>query len=127
MLAASNPELTRSVILLAAGGKIQPKPEAGHALAVLLNPASSDAEVLAIMPFFVSKPEDSARIWALLKASRAPEAGPVEKQAAEATPLDAWWAPPGQTRYLILQGAEDQSRLLRTARRSKRSWAIAQR
>ncbi|UVC14456.1 alpha/beta fold hydrolase [Mesorhizobium onobrychidis] len=108
MLAASNPELTRSVILLAAGGKVQPKPAAGHALAVILDPASSDAEVLAAMPYFVSNPEDSARIWALFKPSRAPEAGPIERRAAEATPLDAWWAPPGQTRYLILQGAEDQ-------------------
>ena len=28
--------------------------------------------------------------------------------AAEATPLEAWWAPPGKTKYLILQGADDQ-------------------
>ena len=32
----------------------------------------------------------------------------MEKAAAETTPLNAWWAPAGQTRYLILQGAEDQ-------------------
>jgi pimeloyl-ACP methyl ester carboxylesterase len=108
MLAASHPEVTRSVILLAAGGKVQPKPAAGHALEVLLNPASTDAEVLAIMPYFVSNPADSARIWGLFKPCRAPAAGPIEKAAAEATPLEAWWAPPGQTKYLILQGAEDQ-------------------
>jgi pimeloyl-ACP methyl ester carboxylesterase len=108
MLAASHPDLVRSVILLAAGGKVPLKPAAQHALEVMFNPASTDAEVLAIMPFFVSNPANSARIWDTMKASRAPGAAAIEKQAAESTPLDVWWAPPGKTKYLILQGAEDQ-------------------
>jgi pimeloyl-ACP methyl ester carboxylesterase len=108
MLAASHPDLTRSVILLAAGGKIQPKPAALHALEVIFNPASTDADVLAIMPYLVSNPADSARVWALFKPARDPGAGGIEKAAAESTPLSSWWAPPGQTKYLILQGAEDQ-------------------
>jgi pimeloyl-ACP methyl ester carboxylesterase len=108
MLAASHPELTRSVILLAAGGKIQPKPAAFHALEVIFNPASTDAEILAAMPYFVSDPAESARIWTLFKPSRAPGAADIEREAAESTPLTAWWAPPRQTKYLILQGAEDQ-------------------
>jgi pimeloyl-ACP methyl ester carboxylesterase len=108
MLAASHPELTRSVILLAAGGKIQPKPAAARALRVVFNPASTDAEVVAVMPYLVSNPEDSARVWKLFKPSRDPAAGAIEFAAAEATPLKDWWAPPGQTKYLILQGADDQ-------------------
>ncbi|HEV3300450.1 MAG TPA: alpha/beta hydrolase [Planctomycetaceae bacterium] len=108
MFAASHPELTRSVILLAAGGKIQPKPVAARALRVVFNPASTDAEVVAVMPYLVSNPADSARVWALFKPSRDPAAGGIEFAAAEATPLKAWWAPPGQTKYLILQGADDQ-------------------
>ena len=116
-----NPELARSVILLAAGGKIQPEPAAAHALQVLFDPASTDARVLAIMPYFVSKPEDAARVWGMLKPSRAPGGGPIEQSAAQATPLTAWWAPPGQTKYLILQGAEHQSRLLKTAFSFRRS------
>jgi pimeloyl-ACP methyl ester carboxylesterase len=108
MLAASHPELTRSVILLAAGGKIQPKPAAAHALGIIFNPASTEADILAVMPFLVSSPADSARVWALFKPSLDPRAAGVERAAAEATPLEAWWAPPGQTKYLILQGAEDQ-------------------
>src|ERR1700722_18868211 len=72
MLAASHPELTRSVILLAAGGKIQPKPAAARALRVVFNPASTDAEVVAVMPYLVSNPEDSARVWKLFKPSRDP-------------------------------------------------------
>ena len=104
MLAASHPDLTRSVILLAAGGKIQPKPEAAHALMVMFNPASTDADVMAIMPYFVSNPANAERVLAMMKPSRDPAAGPIEKAA----PLETWWAPPGKTKYLIVQGAEDQ-------------------
>jgi pimeloyl-ACP methyl ester carboxylesterase len=108
MLAASHPELTHSVILLATGGKIQPKPAAAHALQIIFNPASTDAEVFAAMPYLVSNPADSARVWKLFKPSRDPGAAAIELAAAEGTPLKAWWAPPGQTKYLILQGADDQ-------------------
>jgi pimeloyl-ACP methyl ester carboxylesterase len=62
MLAASHPELTRSVILLAAGGKIPPKPAAFHALEVIFNPASTDVEILTAMPYFVSNPAESAHL-----------------------------------------------------------------
>lgn len=108
MLAASHPQSVRSVILLAAGGKVPPKPDAQRALMVMFNPASTDKEVLAVMPYFVSNPADSARIWALIKASRAPQAAAIEGAAAKSTPLNAWWAPPGSSKYLILQGADDQ-------------------
>jgi pimeloyl-ACP methyl ester carboxylesterase len=108
MFAASHPDLTRSVILLAAGGKIQPRPAAYHALMVIFNPASTDAEALAVMPYLVSSPADSARIWKIFKPSRAPGAAGIEREAAESTPLKTCWAPPGKTKYLILQGAADQ-------------------
>jgi pimeloyl-ACP methyl ester carboxylesterase len=127
MLAASHPELTRSVILLAAGGKIQPKPAAFHALEVIFNPASTDAEILAAMPYFVSDPAESARIWALFKPSRAPGAADTEREAAESTPLTAWWAPPGKTKYLILQGAEDQIAPPENGMELKANWAIGRR
>ena len=108
MFAASHPELTRSVILLAAGGKIQPKPAADHALMVIFNPASTEAEVLAVMPYLVASPTDSARIWKIFKPCLSPGAAGIEREAAESTPLKTWWAPPGKTKYLILQGADDQ-------------------
>ncbi|MBY5440253.1 alpha/beta fold hydrolase [Rhizobium leguminosarum] len=108
MLAASHPKLTRSVILLAAGGKFQPAPPAAKALGIIFNPASTDADILAVFPFLVSNPADSERVWKLFKPSLDPGAAAIEKAAAESTPLDAWWAPPGETKYLIVQGAEDQ-------------------
>lgn len=108
MLAATHPELTRSVILLAAGGKIPPKPAAARAVRIIFNPASSESDILAVMPYLVASPADSARVWNLFKPSLAPGAARIEMAAAEATPLTAWWAPPGQTKYLIVQGANDQ-------------------
>jgi len=108
VLGSSHPELTRSVILLAAGGKVPPKPPAARALSVIFDPVSSDAEVLGAMKYMLANPADAARVSQILKSCRAPEAAAIEKTAAEATPLTAWWAPPGQTKYLILQGAEDQ-------------------
>ena len=108
MFAASRPELTRSVILLAAGGKIEPKPEAAHALGVIFNPASTEADVLAVMKYLVANPADSARVWAIFKPHLDRGAAGIEAAAAKATPLEAWWAPPGKTKYLILQGADDQ-------------------
>lgn len=107
MFAASHPELTRSVILLAAGGKIQPKPDAAHALGVIFNPASKEPDILAVMHFLVANPADAARVWGMFKPSLDPRAAAIEGAAAKATPLEAWWAPPGKTRYLILQGAND--------------------
>jgi pimeloyl-ACP methyl ester carboxylesterase len=107
MFAASHPELTRSVILLAAGGKIQPKPDAEHALQVIFNPKSTETDILAVMKYLVANPADSTRVWAIFKRSLDPGAAAIEYAAAKATPLEAWWAPPGQTKYLILQGAND--------------------
>lgn len=106
--AASYPELTRSVILLAAGGKIPPRPEAVRALQTVFDPRSTDEQVLAAMPYFVANPADGPRVWANFRSARDPSAAAQQEAAARASPLGEWWAPPGNTRYLILQGAEDQ-------------------
>jgi pimeloyl-ACP methyl ester carboxylesterase len=108
LVSASHPELTRSVILLAAGGKIPPEPAAMEAMGIIFNPTSTDAEILAVMPYFVSDPAQSDRIWAIFKPSRATGAAVAEDEAMKSTQPEAWWAPPGDTKYLILQGAEDQ-------------------
>jgi pimeloyl-ACP methyl ester carboxylesterase len=108
MIAMSHPELTRSVILLGAGGKVPLQPAAERALTTFFTPTTTDAEMLEALKFFVANSADTARVWAIIKPSRAPGAAGIERKAAEATPLNTWWAPPGQTRYLIVQGANDQ-------------------
>ena len=108
-LAADRPELVRNVILLAAGGKVAPKPPAQHALQTIFNPKSSDAEVLGAMKYMVGNPADVGTVWKILKPSRAPRAAGIERTAAENTPLKDWWAPPGNAKYLVLQGTDDQA------------------
>jgi pimeloyl-ACP methyl ester carboxylesterase len=107
-LAADRPELVRSVILFAAGGKVPPKPPAGRALVTIFTPASTEAEVLEAMKYFVGNTEDVGMAWQILGPCRAPGALGVVRTAAENTPLHDWWAPPGQAKYLVVQGTDDQ-------------------
>lgn len=109
MLAADHPELVRSVILFAAGGKVPPKPPAEQALATIFNPASSEPEVLEAMKYMVGNPSEIPMAWQILKPSRAPTAAGIEGKAAKDTPLNEWWAPPGEAKYLVLQGTNDQA------------------
>jgi pimeloyl-ACP methyl ester carboxylesterase len=109
MLDADHPELVNTVILFAAGGKVEPKPPAQAALKTIFNPASTDAEVLNAMKYMVGNPAEVGPVWKVLKPARAPQAAGIEYQAAESTPLKDWWAPPGKTKYLVLQGTKDQA------------------
>jgi pimeloyl-ACP methyl ester carboxylesterase len=108
-LAADHPELVRSVILFAAGGKVEPKPAAEKALITIFTPTSTEAEVLAAMKYMVGPAENVQMAWQILKPCRAPEAAGLERTAAENTPLKDWWAPPGKAKYLVLQGTDDQA------------------
>jgi pimeloyl-ACP methyl ester carboxylesterase len=108
-LAADHPGLIKTVILLAAGGKVPPKPDAQKALQTIFNPNASDSEYLAAMYYMVGDPEDSEIAWQALKPSRAPQAAPIQAATAKNTPLEDWWAPPGDAPYLVLQGTHDQA------------------
>jgi len=108
MLAADHPELVRSVILFAAGGKVQPKPPGEHALRTIFNPASTDAEILKEMKYMVGNPAEIPMAWRAIKPCRAPQAAGLQRTAMEATPLNDWWAPQGTANYLVLQGTAHQ-------------------
>jgi pimeloyl-ACP methyl ester carboxylesterase len=107
-LAADHPELVHSVILFAAGGKVPPAPAAELALKTIFNPAATDAEILAAMKYVVSDPKDIPMVWKLIKPCRAPQAAGIQRTAMDNTPLHEWWAPPGQSKYLVVQGTDDQ-------------------
>jgi pimeloyl-ACP methyl ester carboxylesterase len=109
MLAADRPDLVRSVILVAAGGKVNPAPPAEQALGIIFNPKSADPEVLGAMSFMVGDPKDGPAVWKVLKPSRAPAAAGIQAAAAKSTPLEDWWAPKGTSKYLVLQGTNDQA------------------
>ena len=107
--AADHPDLVRTVILLAAGGKVPPQPEAQQALRTIFDPNAGDAEYLDAMRYMVGDPADVETAWAALKPSRAPLAAPLQAGTARNTPLEDWWAPPGEAPYLVLQGTHDQA------------------
>lgn len=108
MFAAAYPDLTRSVILLAAGGKVPPGPDAMQAFLTAMDPKATEEQVLAALPFFVADMNKAPGVWATFSSARDASYGAMQEAASKATPLADWWAPPGETRYLILQGAEDQ-------------------
>ena len=109
MLAADHPELIRSVILLAAGGKVPPTPEADAALKVVFSPTATEEEYLAAMLYMVGDPKDVKMAGEILKQSRAQGAGAIQYKAASTVSLDAWWAPAGNFQFLALQGSDDQA------------------
>jgi len=109
MLASDHPELVKGVILLAAGGKVAPTPEAQKALASIFDSRTSEADYLEAMQYMVGDPADKALAGEALKQSRAPNAGPIQRAAGMSAKLTDWWAPAGQAPFLILQGANDQA------------------
>jgi pimeloyl-ACP methyl ester carboxylesterase len=108
-LAADRPELVRGVILVSAGGKVEPGPEAQRALVTLFTPTATEAEVLDAMSWMVGARENAARVWDRFKVDRAPAAAAAQMAATQATPLGEWWSPPGDVPYLVIQGMNDQA------------------
>jgi len=74
---------------------------------VIFNPASTERDISAVMNYLVANQADAARVWGIFKTSLDPRVAGIQAAAAKATPLNAWWAPPGKTKYLIVQGAND--------------------
>src|SRR5262249_24040990 len=98
MVAADRPDLVRSAILFAAGGKVAPKPPVEAPLSTIFNPASTEDEVLAAMKYIVGPADDVQKAWQILKPCRAPEASGIQNTAMRLTPLNDWRAAPGQTK-----------------------------
>jgi pimeloyl-ACP methyl ester carboxylesterase len=108
-VAADRPEVVRGVILVAAGGKVAPRAEAQQALMTLFTPTASASDVLDAMRWMVGSPENASDVWERFKGDRAPGAAAAQMAAAQATPLDDWWAPPGDVPYLVIQGLKDEA------------------
>jgi pimeloyl-ACP methyl ester carboxylesterase len=108
-VAADRPDIVRGVILVAAGGQVAPGPEAQKALMTLFTPDASTSEVLEAMRWMVGSPENASSVWDRFKGDRAPGAARAQMAAAQATPLEDWWAPPGDVPYLVIQGLKDEA------------------
>jgi pimeloyl-ACP methyl ester carboxylesterase len=77
-------------------------------LQTIFNPASTDADILKEMKYMVGNPAEIPMAWQIIKPCRAPQVAGLQRTAMENTPLKDWWAPPGQMKYLVLQGTDDQ-------------------
>lgn len=107
-LAADRPDLVLNLILFAAGGKVPAKRPAQRAVRVLVNQASTESEVQEAMKFVVGNPSEIEATWKIIKPCSAPRAVAIAQAAMKNTPLQDWWAPPGKTRILVVQGTNDQ-------------------
>jgi pimeloyl-ACP methyl ester carboxylesterase len=108
ILAAFYPELKRTVILLAVRGRFSPNERPSTRWK--LSPTRRRPMPRFWRSFHIWCPTRQIRPASGRSSSLRwlPAAGGGEEATAEARPLKARWAPPGQTGYLILQGAADQ-------------------
>jgi hypothetical protein len=90
-------------------GKGATSPPVEGALKVIFNPSSTEAELLGAMKYMVGNPADVEKAWKVIKPCLSPRAAGIEAKAMHDTPLKDWWAPPGEARYLVVQGANDQA------------------
>ena len=100
-LAADRPDVVRSVVLLAAGGKVAPASPLRD-FQQTFNPLTArESDGIEWVKSFGGDPANAQRVWLKIKASiGSPRNTPT-------TRLDDWWAPRGQSEYLVVQGLKD--------------------
>jgi pimeloyl-ACP methyl ester carboxylesterase len=103
-LAADRPDVVRSLVLLAAGGRVPAGPEATAGLAQTLDPSATEAEHRAGLRSAFFAPGNDPSRW-LTGWSR--EAAAPLALAAVRTPAEDWWLPPPQVPVLVVQGVDD--------------------
>ncbi|MFX1280541.1 MAG: alpha/beta fold hydrolase [Promethearchaeota archaeon] len=116
-VAENHPQLVKSVILLAAGGKVAPNHESSKYYAILAKPGSSREERLEALRFLYFSPSTDIKIVA--KAFKGGRISPEERQkhrkateahgkANLATPIMEWWNG-GKAPMLVIQGLDDKT------------------
>lgn len=104
------PELTNSVILMPAAGKIGGDPNEAKATSKLFKPNATDSEVSEGMKYMVGDPSNSERVWkAIGQSSLANRPATLASEATIKTSIVDWWAPAGTMPYLVIQGLKDKS------------------
>jgi pimeloyl-ACP methyl ester carboxylesterase len=109
-LAEDHPHLVKSVILLAAGGKIPPEPETLKIMAILRNPNSSREDIYGVLKSWLFSPSTSMETVKQAFSGRKtwPIAQQAHTKASQATPLMEWWNC-GVAQMLVIQGLDDKS------------------
>lgn len=105
MLAVERSGLVETVILLAAGGRVGPRPEAIKAAEKLEKPDVTRAEKIEATRVVYFGPKSDPTPWVNLKEFSA--ASQAQGEALKATPRDLWWSG-GTAPMLVIQGLEDK-------------------
>jgi len=106
--ANDHPDMVASVILLAAGGRVAPDPEAQLALNALVDPLVPKDRVAELAKLVLFGPEATNLARFLALHDEWPEAQAAESAAARASPFEEWWAG-GSSTMLVVQGLNDRS------------------
>lgn len=112
-LAEDHPHLVKTVILVAAGGKVPPDKETSKTFAKLWSPNLSREERLEAIKFSLFSPSiDMETVIQSMSGRKTwPEATQAQSKANLATPLKEWWNG-GQAPMLVIQGIDDRMAVL---------------
>ncbi|MFV0307691.1 MAG: alpha/beta fold hydrolase, partial [Desertimonas sp.] len=106
-VALDQPDRIAGVVLLAAGGTVQPSPEAADALRIAFSDVSHD-EAVSAMRYFVGDPADAESAWDAIDEASTPVLGAMQRQAVMTTPQQEWASLVPGMDVLIIQGSKDQ-------------------
>lgn len=110
VFAADYPELTSSVILMPASGKVKGDSAEAKATSKLFVPGATNDEIMNGMQYMVGDPAESERVWGIIQSSSlADRPLTLKSEATNNTPIEDWWAPQGTSPYLAIQGLKDTS------------------
>lgn len=102
-LAVLHPELVRGIVMLAAGGRVPPSPEAKRSLDGCFAPTeATEIHLECVRHAFFARGNDPS-VW---RDGWYPEVARTQDAADNATPLSAWWHA-GRARILVVQGLQD--------------------
>jgi len=103
MLATRHPDLVDSVVLLACGGFVHPRPEIAAALAAVFDTTLGNEEHLDAVRTVFFAPGNDASVWT---DGWYPHTAAVQTTATKTTSVDTWWAA-GSADVLVVQPADD--------------------
>jgi pimeloyl-ACP methyl ester carboxylesterase len=107
MAATLRPELFFGIVLVAAGGKVPPDPEAMEAMRGIASDSLSGDELInAVKTAFLAPTSEVGDAYLKL-GDRSPTFLKAFITAIETTPAEEWWAG-GGARMLVIQGKQDR-------------------
>ncbi len=109
VFASDFPTIASNVILIPASGKVAGDPEEAKITGKMFTPNATHEEIMAGMQFMVGNPTNSERVWEVIASSKLTNPEALKSEATLYNPIEEWWAPNGDTPYLVVQGLKDKN------------------